>query len=475
MLTITLRQVTRNFSAYRRMTLNSPEALVKAMAAYGPVYPVQGDKIRVLRDPQDFFEELKSSVKTAQHRVIVASLYIGTGHKERELVDCIARRMEASPPKLRILLDCIRGSRGEESSRSILTPLLRQHPDHVSVSLYHTPNMLRALKGLLPNKFKEILGLQHMKIHIFDDKLILTGANLSHDYFTNRQDRYIVVSDSPKLADFCEKIVHAVALHSYQLQSDNTLQLNINNIDPLGLCSKRRFWQSMKSSISDLIQPEKVPSDVLETADTWICPLVQMGLFDIRNDQTATCTLLKTVDSKASVSLATGYLNLTDEYIDLLMKSGAEYRVLTASPEANGFLGASGPAGHVPYAYIYIARWFYEQIKHNKRLAKVKLEEFTKDRWTFHSKGLWYYLPGSAVPDMTLIGSSNFGHRSVTRDLEMQFGIVTKNEKLQQDLEEEHEHLFSYAKQVTDETFRREDRRVHWLQAVITRAIWSFM
>ena len=32
-----------------------------------------------------------------------------------------------------------------------------------------------------------IIGLQHCKIYIFDDSVIISGANLSHDYFTNRQ------------------------------------------------------------------------------------------------------------------------------------------------------------------------------------------------------------------------------------------------------------------------------------------------
>jgi len=32
----------------------------------------------------------------------------------------------------------------------------------------------------------------HLKAAAFDDDLVMTGANLSHDYFTDRQDRYII-------------------------------------------------------------------------------------------------------------------------------------------------------------------------------------------------------------------------------------------------------------------------------------------
>lgn len=32
----------------------------------------------------------------------------------------------------------------------------------------------------------EIIGVHHMKLHVFDDNIMITGANLSDDYFTDR-------------------------------------------------------------------------------------------------------------------------------------------------------------------------------------------------------------------------------------------------------------------------------------------------
>lgn len=46
--------------------------------------------------------------------------------------------------------------------------------------------------------------------------------------------------------------------------------------------------------------------------------------------------------------------------------------------------------------------------------------------------GLWLYLAGSSLPCLTLIGSPNFGYRSVHRDLEAQIAIVTESRALQQ-------------------------------------------
>lgn len=53
-----------------------------------------------------------------------------------------------------------------------------------------------------------------------------------------------------------------------------------------------------------------------------------------------------------------------------------------------------------------------------------------------------YYLPDSDKPNLTLIGSSNFGERSVNRDLETQICLVTTNPTLQQNLQAECDHLY---------------------------------
>ena len=41
-----------------------------------------------------------------------------------------------------------------------------------------------------------------MKFYIFDNNILITGANLSEEYFTTRQDRYYYIKDSPELANY---------------------------------------------------------------------------------------------------------------------------------------------------------------------------------------------------------------------------------------------------------------------------------
>ena len=48
----------------------------------------------------------------------------------------------------------------------------------------------------LPPRYNELLTTFHLKAYVFDDTLIMSGANLSNDYFTSRQDRYWVIQNA---------------------------------------------------------------------------------------------------------------------------------------------------------------------------------------------------------------------------------------------------------------------------------------
>lgn len=78
--------------------------------------------------------------------------------------------------EVNILLDYMRGSRGKPNSRMILEPLLEDDcAKSCKIHLYHTPRLRGVLKSIMPNRFNELIGLQHMKIYIFDDSLIISG------------------------------------------------------------------------------------------------------------------------------------------------------------------------------------------------------------------------------------------------------------------------------------------------------------
>lgn len=155
-----------------------------------PCFPIKASDITILSEPKRFYEVIKNGCESAKKRIILVSLYLGTGTQERDLVDAVLRNesFRNRDLKVDVLLDFMRGSRFQINSRTLLQPLLNSS-GNCEVSLYHTPCLRGFLKKITPERYNELFGLQHMKFYIFDNTLVISGANLSNDYFTNRQDR----------------------------------------------------------------------------------------------------------------------------------------------------------------------------------------------------------------------------------------------------------------------------------------------
>lgn len=179
----------------------------------------------VLRSPSIFYETLVAKCVEAKARIKLASLYLGTGNLEQHLVAAISDNLRDNDQlRVDILLDFTRGTRGEQNSKSKLLPLLQQS-ENFGLSLYHTPSLRGLTKRLAPPRWNELLGLQHMKIYLFDDTVILSGANLSNDYFTNRQDRYIMIEDK-RLADFYSDFLSKVQEFSLKVDANGNESLH---------------------------------------------------------------------------------------------------------------------------------------------------------------------------------------------------------------------------------------------------------
>ena len=77
--------------------------------------------------------------------------------------------------KLYLLLDYLRGSRGVQNSRTMVQSLVNQFLGRFQLCLYHTPNLRGFLKRVGPERFNEVMGLQHMKVYIFDNSFVISG------------------------------------------------------------------------------------------------------------------------------------------------------------------------------------------------------------------------------------------------------------------------------------------------------------
>ncbi|XP_068438681.1 CDP-diacylglycerol--glycerol-3-phosphate 3-phosphatidyltransferase, mitochondrial [Clinocottus analis] len=463
------------------------------MAEHVPAFRVPGTRIHMLTSPDEFYQTMKARIKTARRRVVMASLYLGTGQLEQELVDCMEEALcrsqengDAPDLKVSILLDYTRGSRGQTNSRTMLLPLLQRFVSQMRVSLYHTPDLRGLLRLLVPQRFNETIGVQHIKVYLFDDSIIISGANLSDSYFTNRQDRYVLLENCSEVADFFSDLVDAVGDVSLQLQPDDSVTMLEGMVHPYN-GNRQDFSAAARKRIMQVVNTAQVRQQLLNGSedseddgmsegeeDTWVFPLVQMRPLGIRVDEQVTQRLLTDAGPDSTVFLTSGYFNLTQAYMRLVLGAGANYRILTASPEVNGFFGAKGLAGAIPAAYTHIARQFYSQVCRLGQQERVQLHEYQRPQWTFHAKGLWYYLQGQDRPCLTLIGSPNFGYRSVHRDLEAQIAIVTENEELQSQLQEEQEVLYQRSSEVSGSTFERPDRHVKLWVKLVTPLIKNF-
>ena len=208
------------------LDIDSPNNNFSWLKKYAIAYPVNGDCVKILKEPVEFYDELIRGAQTSEKRIVMSALYLGTDKKEHGLVNTIENSLKSKDLQVKFLLDFCRGSRGKNSSRTTLLPLLEKYSDNVKVSLFHSPLLRGFLKTYLGERFNEVVGLQHTKFYVFDDTIILSGANLSTDYFEKRQDRYVVLEKCPELADYFENLLEAISSFSYSLKANNEVEFS---------------------------------------------------------------------------------------------------------------------------------------------------------------------------------------------------------------------------------------------------------
>ncbi|KAI8339350.1 hypothetical protein BC941DRAFT_420238 [Chlamydoabsidia padenii] len=450
-----------------------PYHLFKPLQPLAPSFRMKGGQIEPLYEPTDFYKELKARILSAKERIFIAALYIG--QSEQELVDTIRQALSRSQHlQVHILIDCLRGTRTSkgESSATLLATLLRDYPQQVQVSMYHTPDLKGVLKKTLPPRFNESIGLMHLKVYGFDDTVMLSGANLSTDYFTNRQDRYILFHDQ-QLTHYYQDLLKVVGSFSYRLTRNGQLIMSDSTADPVrhSRLFKQQARERLLTFIDKYINKNNDHVHGSDDDDTVVLPVIQMGPFGIRQDEKLTLTLLDIAHRQGvtnsdnrqlwwTIHLTSGYFNFTDRYKQFILNTRAKFKFLTASPEANGFFNSKGVSRFLPPAYTFIERQFYRQVVKAKKQEMIGIEEYKRPGWTYHAKGLWVNFTNKSWPSLTMVGSPNFGHRSSQRDLEAQALVMTDNETLQAALYKEVDRLHHHSQPVTNDTFERQDRRV---------------
>ncbi|KAI0396752.1 hypothetical protein F5Y17DRAFT_417670 [Xylariaceae sp. FL0594] len=452
-----------------------------------PSFKINGSQIQIIRSPADFYETLKTKIRHAKHRVFLSTLYIGKS--EKELIATLQEALRNNPGlKLSILTDALRGTREapDPSSASLLAPLITEFgPDRVEIRMYHTPNLTGLRKKYIPKRINEGWGLQHMKLYGVDDEIIISGANLSNDYFTNRQDRYHLFA-SKDVTEYFWNLYQGVTSLSFAVEPTKEaagfrLHWPSTNPAPSPLDEPAQYITKATEIIKSLIslnnsknEPQIWQSDASVSKDTTVYMLGQLSQLmrpDTSTELPVITHILKTLArpefSGSSWIFTAGYFNPDPALRNLLLSTASQGNtVITASPHANGFYGSKGVSGLLPGAYTYLARRFLREVHQRKRDGAIVLKEWRRgsvgepDGWTYHAKGLWVTLPGDKEPSMSIIGSSNYTKRSYSHDLEAGALVVTENEGLKRRLAEEQRWLQDFAKPVSLDDFATNERRV---------------
>lgn len=517
--------------AYRRYSVHASQshhaasytspcgAIATELDRIAPQFEIDATQVEILKSPSSFYETLKSKILSAKKRIYLSTLYVGK--TENELISTIDNALKNNLDlKVSILTDVLRGTREAPNTccASLLANLVATHGDRVEIRMFHTPNLVGLRKRFIPQRINEGWGLQHMKLYGFDDEIMLSGANLSDDYFTNRVDRYHLFS-SKDLANYFARIHNAVCSISFQVLPDPQSQQGFlldwpsANGCPSPLEDPASFRQSSQERLNPLIQPFKQLNDSENQSGprTLVYPLGQFTSLFKPDDTSTEFPALTQVLSMLSQSpiwkhsswiFTAGYFNIHPQIANLLV-SGAPSAVsrdnvctvITASPWANGFFGSKGISGMLPDAYTYLSAKFLERVSQAGKENGIKLLEWRKGTvgepggWTYHAKGIWITPPSepsrptsemhitspensgtsdlsrqsSIGPSITIIGSSNYTKRSYSLDLEVGALIVTEDEGLRKKLKEETEWLQEDARQITRQGLTHDpERKVSW-------------
>ena len=199
-----------------------------------PAIPIRHpDRVQFLGSPAAFHAEILHHISRATRRIVIAALYIGRGAPSEAIIAALVQRLHDVPTlDIVVLLDYHRMHDGH--NLSVLSPLLKAlstrtrrlgaaAPSIVSdsprsrICLFECPSALgRYLKHI--GRAQEVLGVLHTKILVFDNTLLLTGANLSLDYFVDRIDRYLLFRDCSLVAEWYSGLVNALCDVSHPLR-----------------------------------------------------------------------------------------------------------------------------------------------------------------------------------------------------------------------------------------------------------------
>ncbi|KAG8344853.1 putative phosphatidylglycerophosphate synthase-like protein [Trypanosoma vivax] len=492
--------------------------------------PVRAKTVNIINGASAFYAELKSQIEQSERSIVISSLYIGDGPLAQQLVTTLQQRVikaqEANQEfEVCILLDYNRmhNSRNMDTVSQLLSLPNSTASSHVRVRLFlfQSPCCWNTIATPF-GRVREALGVQHTKIFCFDGRCtLLTGANLSDDYFTTRIDRYVVISDNERVAEWFSSLVEALCDLSYPVKEgkkfgDNTASAvgegsggmpqkvssvvilpNVAGVDPstassvFSVYARTRLRQFAVRAVEIA---GKGTGDGEEPYDTFLFPTIQCARANVFHDSAVLRQLFCMARANAHIFLMSPYLNIYSQFLEEIMGGSSRCDLITASASANGWRTSRGISRLIPLFYLQLQRFFFNLTKTRGCSDRVKLWEFNTEGMTFHAKGLWFTekseaklsavdfvrlvsaTDGNANDDMAITaegqdawsalglpylvayGSTNYGHRSVYKDVEAEVFLCTTDQSLREALRQELIFLLKQSVAVTEDRFVTDSR-----------------
>lgn len=266
-----------------------------------------------IKSPADFFNKIRCSLKTVQHATIF-TMYTGDCNLTKKILKLISER-EKTNKKTRIVLD---KNRGQTKN---LVNFIKEN----NLNCFKFVNLSTFINIL---RIREILAVFHSKLYIFDDEIILTGANLDGSYFTNRLDRYFIIKNKVLINDLYRK--------QYSKNTNKDTNSDYNVLFKYGR-------KNEKYVISEILQQN----------------------FD-------------------SIYISSAYFNLPTDYLNLF-KSYKNIHFFVNAPDSNIFTNFS------IFGFLITSIYTYSSYYATKYLPKALLYEFNVKGYTMHKKGLWAF------------------------------------------------------------------------------------
>lgn len=189
--------------------------------------------------------------------------------------------------------------------------------------------------------------------------MIISGANLSHDYFTNRIDRYVLFENCADLISLYEKFFSILASYCSYITSTGMIHGYCSTVwSNWSIVSSKKTHQQFCKEVKSLLRTGGDIPITTEDADVMVYPTFQQEALNLTCDYDVFKHILELSNRFTDVDLflTSGYVNFPPEVVELLTSFKGKMKFLFAAPQANSFFHDPGFASVIPALYNIV--WF---------------------------------------------------------------------------------------------------------------------